>query len=467
MAEFKEVAASTIPFEKHPLYSEAMQKARDGDEGGAVAALRRLAELYPKEQFIKDLLLRFQLRTTFSTEEYISVDHTQGAPALRTMVLLMLAVTACLVIITASIAAYNRRWPPGFWNWIEIDGDGVADVEIQWSDLDRRVTSGDYGGAREILDGLATRTPDDPRIEETRQTIDWLESCYNLYADAVKKGDEEQWQVALDLAYQIPAECPNPDRNQRLIEDLQGMAALEAAWQEVQGLVQAEDWQSAVSTLDWIRTRNPKFRRVDVENLLYQIHRRLGLDLINTAYGNLDLLRQAISHLSEALALRFSDRELDREKQLAVGFVAGSEAFARGDWVAAVERWEKVYEESPGYQGSALERNLFEAYPRAAKQLISESKGSERLLDQALGFLDEALRRQPDDEELLEERHLVTEYLNGLDAYRQESWDLAIAQWGAIHALRPDFLDGVLEEKLDSACASSESPDATFCLRSR
>ena len=96
--------------------------------------------------------------------------------------------------------------------------------------------------------------------------------------------------------------------------------------------------------------------------------------------------------------------------------------------------------------------------------MISESKGSERLLAQALGYLDKALIRQPDDEGLLEERHLVTEYLKGLEAYRQESWDLAIAQWGPIHALRPDFLGGVLEEKLGSACASSESPDATFCL---
>ncbi len=465
MAEFKEVGVNTIPFEKHPLYGEAMQKARNADEDGAVAALRRLAELYPEEQFIRDLLLRFQLRTTFSAEEHIPVDRAQGAPALRTMVLLMLAVTACLVVITASIYLYTNGYLPFIEGIIEVgDGNLPTEVDLLWDKFGQLLDAGDVQGARETLEHIAQLTPDDPRIEEARQSVDFLQSCNDLYSDAADAMKREDWQAALDLAYQISPECPNYDLAQRLIREGQDMAALEEAWQEVQTLVQAEDWQSAISTLNWIRAQNPAFRRAEVEDLLYQIHRRLALDLIATAYGNLDELHQAISHLSEALALRPTDRELIVEKDLAVKFVAGAEAYARGDWVAAVERWEPVYDERPDYQGSALERNLFEAYPSAAKQLISESRGSERLLYQALGYLDKALIRQPDDEGLLEERHLVTEYLKGLEAYRQESWDLAIAQWGPIHALRPDFLGGVLEEKLGSACASSESPDATFCL---
>jgi hypothetical protein len=466
MAEFKEVGVNTIPFEKHPLYDEAMQKARNGDEDGAIAALRRLAELYPEEQFINDLLLRFQLRTTFSTEEHIPVDHAQGAPALRTMVLLMLAVTACLVVITASIALYTNDQLPSFIQNIVPDKgvDHSTEVELLWDKFERLLEAGDAQGARELLEHLSTLTSDAARIEEASQRVDFLLSCAELYTDAVTAREQGDWQAALDLAYRISAECFNYDRAQQLIREVQDSAALEEAWQEVQNLVQAEDWQSAISTLNWIRAQNPAFRRAEVEDLLYQIHRRLAVDLLATAYGNLDPLRQAIGHLSEALALRPTDQELIGERDLAVKFVAGAEAYARGDWVAAVERWEPVYEERRDYQGSALERNLFEAYPGAARQLISESGGSERLLTQALGYLDKALSRQPDDEELLEERHLVTEYLKGLEAYRQENWDLAIAQWGPIYALRPDFLGGVLEERLGSACASSESPDATFCL---
>ena len=459
------VGLNETPFEKHPLYDEAMQKARDGDEAGAVAALRRLAELYPDEQFISDLLLRFQLRTTFSTDEHIAVDHAQGAPALRTMVLLLLAVTACLVIVTAGIALYTRGYLDPILNSIGVGGeDPSAEVELLWNDLARRLAAGDLSGARKILELLCAGTPDDPRCEETRQKIDLLQACYDDYAgaaDARKRGD---WQGALDLAYQVSEACPNYALAQQLIREVQGTAALEDAWQEVQNLVQAEDWQSAISTLNWIREQNPAFRRAEVEELLYQIHLRLARELLAAAEGNLDLLRQAIGHLSEALSLRPTDRELIEERRLVVGYVAGAEAYARGDCVAAVVRWEPVYTTQPDYQGSRLQRDLFRAYPCAARQLISESKGSERLLYQALGYLDQALSVQPEDEELLAERHLVTEYLKGLEAFRQENWDLAIAHWGAIHALRPDFLDGVLEEKLGLACAGSEAPDPAFCL---
>lgn len=448
-----------IPFEKHPLYDEAMQKARGGDEAGAVAALRRLAELYPDEQFIKDLLLRFQLRTTFSTDEHIAVDHTQGTPALRTMVLLLLAVTACLVIITAGIAVYNRWWVPQI-----SEREQGADAQILWNSLYRRLDAGDLIGARKILELLCSETPDDPRCEEARQKIDLLQSCADDYAGAVAARERGDWQAALDLAYQVSEACPNYNQAQRLIEEVKGVADLEDAWQDVQNLIQAEDWQSAISTLVWIREQNPAFRRAEVEELLYQIHARLARELLASAEGDLDLLRQAINHLNEALALRPTDQELIEERGLAVGFVAGSEASARGDCAKAVVRWEPVYATRPDYQGSRLQRDLFEAYPCAARQLISESKGSERLLYQALGYLDQALSVQPDDEELLAERHLVAEYLKGLEAFRQESWDLAIAQWGPIHALRPDLLGGVLEEKLGLACAGSESPDPAFCL---
>ena len=70
-------------------------------------------------------------------------------------------------------------------------------------------------------------------------------------------------------------------------------------------------------------------------------------------------------------------------------------------------RWDSVYEAQPDYQGGELKRGLDEAYPLAARQLIDQASGSERLLDQALGFIEESLALQPDDEELLEERRLI------------------------------------------------------------
>lgn len=446
------------PYEQHPLYKEAMQKFLEGNEAGASDALERLANLYPDEQAVHDLLLRTQLRTTFGIDDRIPVERTQPAPVLRSAVLLMLALTACLVIVAAGTAAYNRIVGP-----VRAEQERTEYIQSIWNDVDRRLQKGDLSGAREGLAVLSTEIPGDPAVQEKLALIDQRQAWADLYADALLYNERGDWQVAFDLARQIPPESPNYALAQQLIQETQELADLEAAWQDVQGQLLAEDWQGAISNLIWIRSQNPGFRRAAVEEQLYQANDRLARQLIAQAGGNVETLRAAIIYLDQALALQPTHRELIAEKQLAVGFVAGSDALGRGDWVDVVASWEPVVAARPDYQGGILGRRLEEAYPQAAQQLIDQANGSERLLDQALGYLEKALALQPENEALLEEQRLVRDYLAGLDVFRLEDWDLAIAYWGPIHVAYPAYQNGALEEKLRVACANSSSPNETFC----
>jgi len=269
--------------------------------------------------------------------------------------------------------------------------------------------------------------------------------------------------MALDLAYQIPAGSPDYERAQQLIQAVQEMASLEAAWQETQALLQAEDWQSAITNLTWLRAQNPEFRRTEVEDQLFQVHSRLAQQLLSRANGDAELLRQALSHMNEALALRPTDQSLIEAQRLAAGFVAGAEAYARGDWLAVVTRWEPVYQAQPDYQGGRLKQILDEAYPQAALRLVAQANGSERLLRQAVGYLDQALLTQPDNQHLTEERRLAVDYLSGAEAMLKQDWDLVISYWGPIHELRPDYQNGKLEDNLRLACTNSPAPSETFC----
>jgi hypothetical protein len=311
---------------------------------------------------------------------------------------------------------------------------------------------------------LSSETPGDPRIDETLALINQRQAWADLYADALLHKEWGDWQTAYDLARQIPPESPNYNLAQRLIEETQELADLEAAWQDVQGQIAAENWQGAISNLIWIRTQNPEFRRTEVEDQLYLANERLARQLVDQAGGNPESLRAAVIYFDQALTLQPNNRELIDERKLAVGFVAGSDALGRGDWVAVVTSWEPVYAARPDYQGGMLAQRLEEAYPQAARQLIDQANGSERQLDQALGYLDKALVSQPENEELREERHLIVEYLSGLEAFRLEDWDLAIAYWGPIHTAYPGYQNGALEDKLRLACTSSSSPDETYCV---
>jgi hypothetical protein len=122
-----------------------------------------------------------------------------------------------------------------------------------------------------------------------------------------------------------------------------------------------------------------------------------------------------------------------------------------------------VHAERFDYQNGVLQDNLDESYPLAAKQLIAEANGSVMRMTQAIDYLDQALIRDPGNEELQQERTFAVEYLAGLEAYGQADYALAISHWGPIHVVRPEYQNGTLAEKLRESCSLTAAPDEQYC----
>ncbi|NIV29630.1 MAG: hypothetical protein GWN58_09005, partial [Anaerolineae bacterium] len=338
----EESSNKAIPFEKHPLYEEAMQQIVAGDKEAAVATLTRLSEHYPDEQFLQDLLVRVQLQSTFGGGDYIPVDHSQGTPILRTVVLVMLAITTCLVVAAAAIAIKTNYLDKYFENEAV-----AAEIETLWEDLGKYKAAGDLVRVRQILEELNLLTPDNPDVQDALAEVDRLQWCSDTYADAVALDRRGDWQAAGDLASQIPQDCPNYEDVQRFYEGLKKSGAIKSAWAEALGLYDAGDCSGAVVTLTWIREEDPDFLRTQVEDLLYQCHKRDGFELLGSAQGDVLLVKEAAEQFQAALMFQPTDQQLLTEYGLAVDYVAGHEAYDRGDWAVAVVRWEPPYEEQP------------------------------------------------------------------------------------------------------------------------
>ena len=451
-----ETSNKAIPFEKHPLYQEAMDQIVAGDKEAAVDTLKRLSERYPDEQFLQDLLVRVQLQSTFGDGEYIPVDHSQGTPILRTVVMVMLVLTTFLVVAAGLIALRGR-----------IFGDGNDAVAAQlarqdelWDEFEWRKAGGDISGMRDVLTEFLAEFPGDEAALQALDDVEWLKRCNDMYADSSRQTNT---QAALDILAQIPEECPNYPQAQERIGELRKQGTKETAWMEAQGLFQAEDWQGAITTLTWIRQQDSEFQQPQVDNLLFEAQLRLGRALIDGARGDVSAVREGASHLQEAARLNPTSQDLVNEIELAVDYVAGYEAYARDDWSVAVERWEPSYLVRPDYQDGALQEKLFESYPLAAEQLIADSGGSIMRMTQALDYFDRALEIDPGNEKLQEEREFATEYLAGNEAFVKSDFDVAISHWGPIHELRPDYLNGTLEENLRLACTQSIVPNEQYC----
>ena len=445
-------------FEDHPLYHTAMEQIAQGDQTGAIANLRSLAELFPHEPLLQDLLVRTELRATLADQAPAPPAHSEPAPVLRRILLTLLALMIVLVGITGFVAAYAR---------LVIPAKEDSRQEMYISSLRQegrvRLEAGDWAGAQQVFSKLLTAVPGDPTAEAAIAFSQQQEALDYQYVEAVAAQQRDDRTTALALLHQIEAQNPGYRDVPQRIEKLEALEAMEAIWQQSENYIQAGNWAEAIRLLNQLRARDPEFRRFQVEEQLFRVYSQMARDLINQAHGSVEILHQALSYLDQALALRPAERGLLEERRLASEFIAAEEASAQGDWASAVNRWEGVHARRSDYQGGVLAEKLAKAYPQAAKQRIAEANGNVSVLSQAILYLDKALALDPNNQELIEEKRIIIEFLAGVEAFVQEKWDLAISHWGGIYILRPSYQNGMLERYLRQACANSPAPDETLC----
>jgi len=436
-----------------------------GDEATAVAKLKLLAALYPKEQTLQDLAVRVDLKVALAvssdeatTRERVPVPHGQPTRSLRTLLLLFLMLAAGLVGIAGFIIGYDLMVRPVR----EAKETEIALESVRQSGQ-LRLEAGDWAGARESFEALLRMEPGNPTAQAGIEYSLQREALDGQYANALAAEQAGDWQGALQALQAIQSQDPAYPGIAERIAKLQDRVAIEATLQEAQALIQAGDWLGAVSALTRVRSQDPEFRQAEVEGQLYQAYLQVALPQLAQANGNVDQIRQAIEYLDRALALRPTDAQYGEERRLAGRFVTGADAFARQDWEAAVVAWEPIYAARPDYQGGVLRDNLRQAYPQAARQLIARASGSVGLLKQAIRYLAQAAALDPDNVELAEERRLATEFVAGAEAFAREDWLAAVAHWGPIYQVRSDYQNGVLRTRLREACAKSTAPDPTYC----
>jgi tetratricopeptide (TPR) repeat protein len=445
-------------YQNHALYHSAIQHLEEGDDAGAADKLTRLGKLYPADRGLRDLQVRTALRATLAQEGETKVRRRQPIPVLRTVLLALLVFSVCLAAISGFIAADHR---------IVVPTREAQERELRIQSLknegEQRFTNGDWIGARQTMQQLLDLVPGEPTAQAIIAQSYAEEELDRMYTDALTAEQQGTWQEALAAFRQIEAQRAGYRDVPQHIQALERLERLEAQWQAAQAALNSGDWKNGIILLTQIRAEDPSFRRQEVEDQLFQTCVQGAYQLLAEANGDLGTLNQAIHYLDQALALRPTDQTLITERQLASNYVAGMAAYAQSDWIQAVRQWGVVYAKRSDYQGGTLKPLLQETYPKAARELVAQANGAAQPLLEALRYFDQALLFQPGDEQLLKERGMVSDFLDGATAFNQENWNSAIAYWGPIYAAQPDYQNGVLAEKLRRACNNSPTPDTTYC----
>jgi len=436
-----------------------------GDEATAVAKLKLLAALYPDEKTLQDLALRVDLKSTLATypseattKEASAAPRGQPKQGLRNLLLLLVALAVGLVGIAFFVVTYNLVVQP-----VRVARETEIAIEALRETGQRRLDAGDWAGARQSFEDLLGQVPGDPTAQAGIDYSRQREALDGQYARALAAEEAGDWQGSLQTLEAIQSQDPTYPGLAERIAALRRRVTMEASFQQAQTFMQAEDWPAAISVLTGARAQDPEFRRTETEDQLHQAYLQVALSLLAQANGNVDQIRQAIDYLDRALALKPTEEQYSEERRLAARFVAGVDAFAKQDWEAAVASWQPVYTARPDYQGGVLTDYMRQAYPQAAGQLIARASGNVSLLEQAIGYLGQALILDPGNAGLVDEQRLITEFVAGAQAFAEDDWAAAIAHWGPVYLARPDYQSGVLKSRLREACENSRAPDPAYC----
>jgi len=124
--------------------------------------------------------------------------------------------------------------------------------------------------------------------------------------------------------------------------------------EQAQASYDSEDWVATARTLTQLRSLDPAFEQVDVEQMLYDSLRRAG-----QAYLAEDQLEVGISYLDQAIALRPLEAEVVEQRSLAARYLNALNYWAV-DWEECIARFETLAAVAPDYED--VVQRLYRAY---------------------------------------------------------------------------------------------------------
>jgi tetratricopeptide (TPR) repeat protein len=461
MAELDKAPDNAISFEQHELYQAAMAALAEGRDSEAADSLRRLVARYPDEQALRDLLVRIELKASLATTGRVRPTFAKPPPMLRGVLLILFALALTLMVFAAAVFIIER-------NGDDTDGTSLLAKKIQ--ECQDKEDRGELSDARTCWQEALDLDPANKVASTGPARVAEKEDLQRLCREAIgaKEGDLPR---AVDLFNQIGGQVQNLPERDRVFYDcnwreqiaqIEKQMQSEALWQESQDRFGARDLLAGIDALQRLRTLDRTYRASEVKDLLYEANVELARPYLE-ANGDCAVVGQAIVFLDAALKERPGDQSLFAERQLAYRYVLGCDAAADGDWSAAVEWWQKVYDNRSNYQDGVLASKLRQAYPQACKVLVDGANGDPGALENAITCLQGALKIIPGDDALEQELGLATEYVAGAEAFAGENWSAAIQRWGPMYAIRPNYQNGLLEANLRQACLNDPEPDAELC----
>jgi tetratricopeptide (TPR) repeat protein len=345
-----------------PLYEKAVSHFDAGEWEEAISLFSRLADEYPGDPELEQILARLRLKASFSREEGARGRIRIPRPG-RRVLLVLGAVLLAVLLAEVSYAVYARWLVP------------AREVQEQATHLRELHTlargylaAGEYDRAADLYTEILSEAPDDAVAAEGLKRAEELQELETAYDTAVELTQQERWEEAL-LAWQsILAVDPNFRDVKYWTEVVEEQQEARSGFADAELRFTNEDWSGAIELLEQLRTQDPDYRREEVEALLVSslVHR--AEELLGQASDPAEVYEEVMELFDEAMEISPQDESVSTERAVAEAHSQGFALFQQDDWEGSVEELRFVYEHRPGYAGGQAVELLYQAYVRCGEE---------------------------------------------------------------------------------------------------
>ena len=193
------------PLTSHPLYNQVHALIDRSNWGAAQAPLAELLNLYPDDEYLKELAASVRTRSALlGDDEELVVVSTRSRPHIIRLALLGLAALVLLCGVTGGGVLA--------WRWIapqlQSQRQEARIAELQ-EEAQNALASGDYDRAVLAFNSILEIQPDNEQALKGLEQAYKLRTTASVYSEAIIEMEAHHWENALALLQQIEAEQSN------------------------------------------------------------------------------------------------------------------------------------------------------------------------------------------------------------------------------------------------------------------
>lgn len=223
-------------------------------------------------------------------------------------------------------------------------------LEAQWQEAQSFLQNGDRLGAIPVLREIRSQNPS---FRQTEVEGALLQAYVELARPLIDQANGDAEMLRQATGYLTAALALQPANQDLIVERQLASDFVAGADAAAQG-----DWARAASHWEKVVSIRPDYQGGVLQTRLSEAYPLAAEQLIAQAQGSTFQLRQALGDLEQALESQPGNTELAEKHRLAAEYVAGAEAFSRGEWDVAIAHWGPILAEQPEYQNGVLRSNL-------------------------------------------------------------------------------------------------------------